>query len=97
MFGSDYRTAPGHVAPQHSTQALLEGGPTAVAIAPAGYHDEWAPRIHRIGVLAVPGDDATLATARSLADSFGATLDARRATVDLLVVGSRPEAPGATC
>ena len=95
VFGSDYRTAPGHIAPQHSTQALLEGGATAVAIAPAGYHDEWAPRIHRIGVLAIPGDDATLATARSLADSFGATLTRDEHQVDLLVVGSRLEAaPG---
>jgi nucleotide-binding universal stress UspA family protein len=95
VFGSDYRTAPGHVAPQHSTQALLEGGSTAVAIAPSGYHDEWAPRIHRIGVLAIPGDDATLATARALADSFGATLTRDERQVDLLVVGSRLEAaPG---
>ena len=45
VFGSDYRTAAGHIAPQRSTQALLEGGTTAVAIAPAGYHGEWAPRI----------------------------------------------------
>ena len=93
VFGSDYRTAPGHVAPQHSTQAMLEGGTTAVAIAPAGYHGEWAPRIHRIGVLAIPGDDATLATARALADSFGATLTRDEPQVDLLVVGSRLEAP----
>jgi len=93
VFGSDYRTAPGHVAPQRSTQALLDGGRTAVAIAPAGYHDEWAPRVHRIGVLAIPGDDATIATARSLADSFGATLTRDEHQVDLLVVGSRLEAP----
>src|SRR5436305_9596662 len=26
VFGSDYRTSPGHVSPQKSTQALLEGG-----------------------------------------------------------------------
>jgi nucleotide-binding universal stress UspA family protein len=93
VFGSDYRTAPGHVAPQHSTQALLDGGTTAVAIAPAGYHDEWSPRIHRIGVLAIAGDDATITTARALADSFGATLTRDEPQLDLLVVGSRPEAP----
>ena len=44
-------------------------------------------------MLAVPGDDSTIATARALADSFGATLTRRRAQVDLLVVGSRLEAP----
>ena len=93
VFGSDYRTASGHVAPQHSAQSLLEFGPAAVAIAPAGYHEDGEPRIHRIGVLAIPGDDATLATARALADSFGATLTRDERQVDLLVVGSRLEAP----
>jgi nucleotide-binding universal stress UspA family protein len=93
VFGSDYRTAIGHVAPQHSTQQLLEGGPTAVAIAPADYRNGPTPRIHRIGVFAVPGDDSTLATARALADSFGATLTRDEPQVDLLVVGSRVEAP----
>ena len=95
VFGSDHRTSPGHVAPQRSTQALLEGGTAAVAIAPAGYHGKWSPKIHRIGVLAIPGDDATIATARALADSFGATLTRDEHQVDLLVVGSRLEAaPG---
>ncbi|HUA49352.1 MAG TPA: universal stress protein [Solirubrobacteraceae bacterium] len=90
VFGSDYRTPPGRVAPQHSTQRLLESSPAAVAIAPADYLES---RIHRIGVLAVPGDDSTLATARSLADSFGASLTRDERHVDLLVVGSRIEAP----
>jgi nucleotide-binding universal stress UspA family protein len=97
VFGSDYRTAAGHVAPQHSAQSLLEGGPAAVAIAPADYRSSRAGvggiRIHRIGMLAIPGDDATLATARALADSFGATLTRDEHQVDLLVVGSRLEAP----
>jgi nucleotide-binding universal stress UspA family protein len=90
VFGSDYRTPPGRVAPQHSTQRLLESSPAAVAIAPADYLES---RVHRIGVLAVPGDDPTIATARSLADSFGATLTRDERHVDLLVVGSRMEAP----
>ena len=93
VFGSDYRTASGHVAPQHTTRSLLECGPAAVAIAPAGYRSEGARQIHRIGVLAIPGDDTTLATARELADSFGATLTRDERHVDLLVVGSRFEAP----
>ena len=45
VFGSDYRTAAGHVAPQRSAQTLLEGGPAAVAIAPAGYRAERRPRL----------------------------------------------------
>jgi nucleotide-binding universal stress UspA family protein len=93
VFGSDYRTASGHVAPQHSAQSLLECGPAAVAIAPAEYRSDRAPRIHRIGVISIPGDDTTLATARGLADSFGATLTRDERQVDLLVVGSRFEAP----
>jgi nucleotide-binding universal stress UspA family protein len=90
VFGSDYRTPPGRVAPQHTTQSLLECGPAAVAIAPADY---FGARIHRIGVIAIAGDDTTLATARALADSFGATLTRDERRVDLLVVGSRMEAP----
>ncbi|MGO9908842.1 MAG: universal stress protein [Solirubrobacteraceae bacterium] len=90
VFGSDYRTPPGRVAPQHSTQRLLESSRAAVAIAPADYLDS---RIHRVGVLAVPGDDSTINTARSLADTFDATLTRDERQVDLLVVGSRIEAP----
>jgi nucleotide-binding universal stress UspA family protein len=92
VFGSDYRTPAGHVSPQHSTERLLEGGPTAIAIAPAGYRNR-EPRVHMIGLLASPGDDAAVETVRDLADSLRgvATRDERH--VDLLVVGSRPEAP----
>src|SRR5258705_6545030 len=36
VFGSDYRTAPGHVQPGTSAAQLLQGGPVAIAIAPAG-------------------------------------------------------------
>ena len=96
VFGSDYRTTPGHVVPQRSAEKLLEGGSTAVAIAPANYRDVGADDDHRmrtIGVLAAPGDDAAIATARELADSFAATLTRDEPRVDLLVVGSRPEAP----
>ncbi|MFL5831081.1 MAG: universal stress protein [Solirubrobacteraceae bacterium] len=93
VFGSDYRTASGHVSPQRSAQLLLEGGPAAVAIAPANYRSDRVPRILTIGVLAAPGDDAAIETARELADSLGATLTRDERRVDLLVVGSRSEAP----
>ncbi|HUO69343.1 MAG TPA: universal stress protein [Solirubrobacteraceae bacterium] len=93
VFGSDYRTAPGHVAPQRSAQLLLEGGPAAVAIAPANYRAELRPSITRVGVLAAPGDDAAIETARDLADSVGATVTRDERRVDILVVGSRSEAP----
>src|SRR4249919_3827770 len=37
VFGSEYRTAAGHVDPQASARRLLDGGPIAIAIAPAGF------------------------------------------------------------
>lgn len=93
VFGSEYRTAAGHVAPQHSTQALLEGGSAAVAIAPAGYSTVHVPHVRTVGVLAAPGDDAAIDTARDLAEALGARVTRDERHVDLLVVGSRSEAP----
>jgi nucleotide-binding universal stress UspA family protein len=93
VFGSDYRTASGHVAPQRSTQTLLEGGPAAIAIAPANYSIDQIAHIRTVGVRAAPGDDAAIETARELADSLGAKVTRDERRVDLLVVGSRLEAP----
>jgi len=93
IFGSDYRTAAGHVSPQRSAQTLLEGGTAAVAIAPANYRSDRDPRLSRIGLLAAPGDDAALETARELANRVDGTLTRDEREVDLLVVGSRSEAP----
>jgi nucleotide-binding universal stress UspA family protein len=92
VFGSDYRTAAGHVLPQKSAQALLDGSPAAVAIAPANYRSELATTFGRVGVLAAPGDDAAIETARGLAESLGARITRDEPHVDLLVIGSRPEA-----
>ncbi len=93
VFGSDYRTAAGHVAPQKSAQWMLDCGWTALAIAPACYRTRLIEGIRSVGVLAPPGEDAALATARELAESFEARLTRDERQVDLLVVGSRPEAP----
>jgi nucleotide-binding universal stress UspA family protein len=93
VFGSDYRTPAGHVSPQNSTDKLLEGGTAAVAIAPANYRSDRRPRLGTIGVIAAPGDDAAIQTARELAERLGATVTRDERQVDLLVVGSRPEAP----
>jgi nucleotide-binding universal stress UspA family protein len=93
VFGSGYRTAAGHVSPQKSTQALLEGGPKAIAIAPASYRSECAFTFGRVGLLASADDDAALETARDLASSLRARVTDDEPYVDLLVVGSRPEAP----
>jgi nucleotide-binding universal stress UspA family protein len=93
VFGSDYRTAAGHVSPQRSTQHLLEGGPAAVAIAPANYRSHREPRLTTIGILSAPGDNAAVETAQALAESAGAIVTWETRSVDLLVVGSRAEAP----
>jgi nucleotide-binding universal stress UspA family protein len=92
VFGSDYRTPASRVSPQHSAQALLEGGPAAVAIAPANFRSHREAGIARIGVLAGAGDDSALTTASDLADRLGAHLTTAESPCDLLVVGSRPEA-----
>lgn len=93
VFGSDYRTAAGHVAPQKSTQTLLDRGPAAIAIAPANYRSERARTFGRLGLIAGPGDVAAVEAASDLADILGARVTLDEPHVDLLVVGSRPEAP----
>jgi nucleotide-binding universal stress UspA family protein len=93
VFGSDYRTAPGSVKPGVPVQRLLSGGPSAVAIATAQLRErpEYAPQ--RIGVVSEGPDLAAGETAQSLADAIGAeVVDARSGDLDLLVIGSRPEA-----
>jgi hypothetical protein len=93
VFGSDYRTAAGHVSPQRSTQVLLEGGPAAVAIAPANYRSRRELGLSTIGLLADPRDTGATETARELAERVGATVTHEPRHADLLIVGSRPEAP----
>ncbi|MGO9820766.1 MAG: hypothetical protein ACLPTJ_08960 [Solirubrobacteraceae bacterium] len=93
VFGSEYRTAAGRVSPCRSAQMLLERGPAAIAIAPAAYHTVCAAPIEQIGILAGSADEAAIETAFSLAERLGATVVDRDHGVDLLLVGSRSEAP----
>lgn len=92
VFGSDYRTAPGHVSPQRSAQSLLEGGTVAVAIAPANYRATRQPQIRCVSLLADHDDEAATRTAHELADRFHAAVSHGERQADLLVVGSRQEA-----
>jgi nucleotide-binding universal stress UspA family protein len=93
VFGSDYRTAPGHIAPQASTSRMFDGGSTGVGIAPAGYRARASHVIHTIGVITAGHDHAAIETAHELAERLDATVVDRHVGVDLLVVGSRAEAP----
>jgi hypothetical protein len=92
VFGSEYRTAKGLVKPGISAHKLLLGGSSAIAVAPAGMQlGETA--VGTVGVID-EGDTAARQTAESLASAFGASLvDHGTGKPDLLVVGSRKEAP----
>lgn len=93
VFGSEYRTAAGIVKPGIAAAKLLLGGPAAIAVAPAGLRSNPALSVNTVGVID-EGDAAARATAESLAAALGATVaEHGSGPVDLLVVGSRPEAP----
>jgi nucleotide-binding universal stress UspA family protein len=91
VFGSDYRTRPGHVAIGRSAQTLLEGGSCALALAPADYATT-AREIHTIGVLSGSADEAAIETAFAIANRLEAKVVDSDRNVDLLIVGSRQEA-----
>lgn len=97
IFGSDYRTSPGHVEPGRSAQYLLDGGSVAVAIATAGLRTQIDEPIRSIAVpIAGVVNDVARQTARALADKLGASVvDSATEPVQLIVVGSQPAAsPG---
>jgi nucleotide-binding universal stress UspA family protein len=92
VFGSEYRTRAGHIQIGRSAQTLLENGPVALAFAPAGYANAADHEIKTIGILSRTADEAAIETAHSLATRLGARVVDTDRNVDLVVVGSRPEA-----
>ncbi len=91
VFGSEYRTSPGHVQPGTSAQRLLEGGPIAIALAPAGLQDRLPIAVDTIAAVSEDGDPGPRETAASLAARLGATVVPRAGEqAGLVVVGSRP-------
>lgn len=93
VFGSEYRTAKGLVKPGISAHKLLLGGSSAIAVAPAGLWSGGEISVGTVGVID-EGDPAARQTAESLAGALGATVvEHGSGKVDLLVVGSRKEAP----
>ena len=95
VFGSDYRTPPGRAEPGTTAQHMLDGGSVAVAIAVAGLRTQPDAAITSIGVpLAGPANDIARQTAAALATKLGAkVVESRTEPVDLIVVGSQPDAP----
>jgi nucleotide-binding universal stress UspA family protein len=94
VFGSDYRTAPNHIEPGTTAQRMLDGGSVAVAIAPAGLRTNANGTIKSIAVpIAGPHNDVARETASALAEKLGAEVVPASDSVDLIVVGSQPDAP----
>jgi hypothetical protein len=93
VFGSEHRTAKGLVKPGISAHKLLLGGSSAIAVAPAGLWSEGELSVGTVGVID-EGDPAARQTAESLAGALGASVaEHGSGKLDLLVVGSRKEAP----
>jgi nucleotide-binding universal stress UspA family protein len=93
VFCSDSHTAQGHIAVGNSAQRLLEGGHTAVAIAPAGLARAGdAARLQHI-VAVGDTDGGAQSTAESLAAAVGGTVDpVANDDIDLIVFDSRADA-----
>jgi nucleotide-binding universal stress UspA family protein len=93
VFGSEYRTAPGTVAPGRPAHQLLLGGPAAIAVAPAGLRSNPSVSINVVGLID-EGDPTAGETAEGLATALGAAVaEHGKGHYDFLVVGSRPESP----
>jgi nucleotide-binding universal stress UspA family protein len=90
VFGSEYRTAPGHVDPQATARRLIDGGPIAIALAPSGFTDQESA-VGRIAAIDEGGDPCVGETAEALAARLGAVIsDGATSDVGLLVIGSKP-------
>lgn len=91
VFCSDSHTARGHVAIGNSAERLLQGGQTAVAIAPVDLA-EGQQQIREIVAIG-DADGGARETAESLAAALGASVQPVVGdSTDLLVIDSRPEA-----
>jgi nucleotide-binding universal stress UspA family protein len=93
VFCSDSHTAKGSVSIGNSAGRLLEGGRTAIAIAPVDLAESASGAgIKRI-VAVGDADGGASATAASLAGALGASVEpVAGEDTDLLVIDSRPEA-----
>ncbi len=94
VFCSDSHTAKGHIAVGNSAERLLEGGRSAIAIAPV----DLAERVQASGVQRIvavgDGDGGARQTADSLARALGASVEpVANEQADLLVIDSRVDAP----
>ena len=93
VFGSEYRTAPGHVNPQATAKRLLDGGPVALGLAPAGFAERNGYEPGTIAAISEDGDPCALETAESIARGLGTEVASGPSRdAGLLVVGSKASA-----
>ncbi|MHB8242381.1 MAG: universal stress protein [Solirubrobacteraceae bacterium] len=93
VFCSDSHTAKGHIAIGNSAQRLLEGGRTAVAIAPVDLAESVDAAAVKQIVAIGDADGGARETAESLASALGASVaPVVNQEAGLLVIDSRPEA-----
>jgi nucleotide-binding universal stress UspA family protein len=94
VFGSEYRTTPGHVDPQAWARRLLDGGPVALGVAPARFHERNGYPVAVVAAVSEDDEPSVVATAEALAGRFDADVAPRAtADIDLIVVGSKPGTP----
>ncbi len=92
VFCSDSHTAKGHIAIGNSAQRLLEGGRTAVAIAPVDLAENVDAAVKQIVAIG-DADGGARETAEALASALGASVaPVVNQDAGLLVIDSRPEA-----
>lgn len=90
VFGSEYRTAIGHLDPQASARRLMDGGPVALGLAPAGFAERSDFAVATVAAVGDDGDPTAQETAETLAARFGGTVAVRGGNgADLLIVGSK--------
>ena len=73
---------------------MLEGGPVALGVAPARFHERNGYPVATVAAVGEDDDRCVLETAETIAVRFGAEVAPRAtADIDLMVVGSKPGTP----
>jgi nucleotide-binding universal stress UspA family protein len=97
VFGSEYRTTPGHVDPGTSARILLDDGPVAIGIAPAEMRYRADAPIATIAAVNGDEDQSATTTAEAIARKFGSAIATKyTGEVGLVVLGSKLGTPAHT-
>jgi len=94
VFGSEYRTTPGHVDPGTSARTLLDDGPVAIGIAPAEMRFRGDAPVATVAVVDGDEDPSATATGQAIARRLGASIATKvTSEVGLVVLGSKLGTP----